>query len=276
MQARRENQPGAPQSAARVTVILSGKTMSRQQQRFTSTGNYCDNPVLKFQQSTIRNEMSIRPRSLYLLLRKQAPHSFVRIATVASLIAFAFLLQACGGGGSSSSTSSTVASVAVTPTSSSVSVNGQQTFTANALDSNGQAVAGQTFTWTSSNTAVATITSAGVATGLKAGSSQITASAGGVTSTAATLTVNPAIASVSISPTAATIKVGATQQFTASAKDASGNTVTQATFTWNNSFGGIATIDSTGLATALAPGSVMITASAGGVTSPVATLTVTP
>jgi len=188
------------------------------------------------------------------------------------LLLTAVLLQACGGG---SSSTSTVASITVSPTSGSVSVNGSQTFAATALDSNGQTVTGQTFTWASSNTAIATITSAGVATGVAAGSSQITASDAGVTSTAATLTVSPAIASVTLSPLSATIKVGQTQQFTASATDASGNTVTQAQFTWHNTFGGVASIDANGLATALAPGTVMITASASGMTSQVATLTVT-
>jgi uncharacterized protein YjdB len=188
------------------------------------------------------------------------------------LLLTAVLLQACGGG---SSSTSTVASITVSPTSGSVSVNGSQTFAATALDSNGQTVTGQTFTWASSNTAIATITSAGVATGIAAGSSQITASDAGVTSTAATLTVSPAIASVTLSPLSATIKVGQTQQFTASATDASGNTVTQAQFTWHNTFGGVASIDANGLATALAPGTVMITASASGMTSQVATLTVT-
>jgi len=221
--------------------------------------------------------MSVRLRSSYVLGLKNLLAFQIRKVSFPFLFSFllmgAILLQGCGGGGSSSS--ATVASITVSPTTGSVSVNGDQTFTATALDSNGQTVTGQTFTWTSSNTGVATITSAGVATGLKAGSSQITASTAGVTSTAATLTVNPAIATVSISPITASIKVGGTQQFTATATDASGNPVNQAQFTWHNSFGGVASIDSTGLATGLAPGTVVITASASGMTSPVATLTVT-
>ncbi|HVZ15547.1 MAG TPA: Ig-like domain-containing protein [Terriglobales bacterium] len=178
----------------------------------------------------------------------------------------------CGG---SSSSSQTVVSVNVTPATSSVSVNGQQQFTATALDSNGTTVSGQTFTWTSSNTSAAKIDASGIATGVAPGSTQITALTAGITSTAVTLTVNPSIATVSISPTTATIKVGATQQFTASAVDAQGNAVSDAVFSWHNSFGGVASIDSHGLATGLSPGTVLITASANGVTSPVATLTVT-
>ena len=216
--------------------------------------------------------MSVRARSSYMLGLKNLVSVPVRKVSFSFLLLTAVLLQACGGG---SSSSSTVASITVSPTSGSVSVNGSQTFAATALDSNGQTVTGQTFTWASSNTAIATITSAGVATGIAAGSSQITASDAGVTSTAATLTVSPAIATVTLSPLSATIKVGQTQQFTASATDASGNTVTQAQFTWHNTFGGVASIDANGLATGLAPGTVMITASASGMTSQVATLTVT-
>ena len=216
--------------------------------------------------------MSVRARSSYMLGLKNLVSVPVPKVSFSFLLLTAVLLQACGGG---SSSTSKVASITLSPTSGSVSVNGSQTFAATALDFNGQTVTGQTFTWASSNTAIATITSAGVATGVAAGSSQITASDAGVTSTAATLTVSPAIASVTLSPLSATIKVGQTQQFTASATDASGNTVTQAQFTWHNTFGGVASIDANGLATALAPGTVMITASASGMTSQVATLTVT-
>lgn len=216
--------------------------------------------------------MSVRARSSYMLGVKNFVSVPVRKFSFSFLLLTAVLLQACGGG---SSSSSKVSSITVSPTTASASVNGSQTFVATALDSNGQTVTGQTFTWASSNTGVATITSTGVATGVAAGSTQITASDAGVTSTAATMTVNPAIASVTLTPLSATIKVGQTQQFTASATDASGNPVTQAQFTWHNSFGGVASIDANGLATGLAPGTVMITASASGMTSQVATLTVT-
>jgi hypothetical protein len=215
--------------------------------------------------------MGVRARFSNMLGLKNLVSVPVRKVSFSSLLFTAVLLQACGGG----SSSSTVASINISPTSGSVSVNGSQTFTATALDSNGQTVTNQTFTWASSNTAIATITAAGVATGVTAGSTQITANTAGITSTAATLTVNPAIATVALTPLSATIKVGQTQQFTASATDASGNSVKQAQFTWHNSFGGVASIDANGLATALAPGTVMITASASGMTSQVATLTVT-
>lgn len=184
------------------------------------------------------------------------------------------LLSGCGGG--SSSSTGAVTAVVVIPGTSAISVNGQQGYAATATDATGNSVSGLTFAWSSSSTGVATISADGVATGVSGGTTQITATTSGVASSPATLTVLPKVASVSISPVSATIRVGQTQQFTATAKDVNGNAITGVAFTWSNTFSGVGTIDSNGLATAISPGTVMITASLGGITSPVATLTVTP
>ncbi len=202
-----------------------------------------------------------------------------RIALLCSALVVLALLAGCGGKSSSSTTTATVSSITVAPTTASVAINGQQTFTATALDSSGNSVSGVTFTWASSASNVATINSSGVATGVAAGSTQITAAANSVTSSAATLTVAPTVSSVSISPTSATVPVGGTQVFTATAKDASGNVITGVTFTWFNSFAGVAQIhtnpDGTMTLTGISPGTVVITAGVGSVTSPSATVTVT-
>jgi uncharacterized protein YjdB len=129
----------------------------------------------------------------------------------------------------------------------------------------------------SSNIDVATIDGAsGLAIGKSGGTTQITAAASDVTSSPATLTVLPSILSVSISPISSSIKVGQALQFVATAKDVNGNAVTGTPFSWSNSFSGIVTIDNNGLATGRSPGTVSITATLGGITSPVATLNVTP
>ncbi len=59
--------------------------------------------------------------------------------------------------------------------------------------------------------------------------------------------------------------LGATLQFTAVAKDASGGTISGQTFTWTSSAPGVATVNATGLATALASGVATITAMTGAV-----------
>lgn len=214
--------------------------------------------------------MSI-PFDVPRMLRHKAvtPSSF-RNVILGCLSVIALLLPGCGG-----SSVGPVATVTVTPTISTIAVNRQQGFTAVATDTKGNVIAGQVFSWTSSAPTIANITQSGIATGVAPGSTQITATANNITSTAVMLTVTPIIASVTISPTTASIAVNGTQQFTAMAYDANGNLVT-APFTWQNSNASIASISTTGLVTGLSPGTVMITASSGNVSSPVATLTVTP
>lgn len=102
-----------------------------------------------------------------------------------------FALAGCGGGGSASST---VSSITVTPATGGIDTGTTQQFTATAVDANGKTMTGVTFTWSSSNTAAATISSAGLASAVAAGTANITASGQGVTSTAVALTVSQATA----------------------------------------------------------------------------------
>lgn len=83
------------------------------------------------------------------------------------------------------------------------------------------------------------------------------------------------VASVSVTPMTATITVGQTQQFTAVAKDANGNVINGVVFTWSSDATPIATVNSNGLASAVAQGTAHITAAANGVNG-TATLTVNP
>ena len=85
-----------------------------------------------------------------------------------------------------------VTTVTVSPASASIIVGATQQFTATARDANGNVVA-TTFTWSSSNTAVSTVSSSGLATGGSAGSATISAtSANGIVGTAAlTVTADP-------------------------------------------------------------------------------------
>ena len=190
-----------------------------------------------------------------------------------SWVVAALFLAGCGG---SSSTTQTVTTIDIAPTSATLSLHGQQTFTATAKDQNGNAMSGQTFSWVSSAPTVATVDSNGVVTAQATGVTQITAEDAGVKSANAAVTVNPPVASVSISPApTATIPVATSTQFTATAKDANGNVVTTSVvITWSNSNAAVANITTGGLVTGIAPGTTMITASVGNVTSPVTTVTV--
>src|SRR5206468_3999870 len=82
-----------------------------------------------------------------------------------------------GKSGSAATTVTTVpvASLAVSPAAASVRVGGTQQLVAVTKDSAGTALSGRVVTWSSSNTAVATVSSAGLVTGQTAGSTTITA-----------------------------------------------------------------------------------------------------
>ena len=112
----------------------------------------------------------------------------------------------------------------------------------------GSAIADPTTPWTSSNTAVATISSTGLVTGVSFGTSTITYTNSFGCIITATFTVNPI-------PTIAGILsscVGGTSQLT-------GSVTANATTPWTSSNTSIATISSTGLVTAITFGSTTFT-----------------
>jgi len=117
-------------------------------------------------------------------------------------------------------TAPTLVSIAVTPTSASITAGATQAFTATGTYSSGPT---QNITtsaaWTSSSTTVATIASTGVATGVAAGTTNITAKSGSITSNAAALTVT------AVSPLIVTLTTPADNAFV------SGNTTLTATVT---------------------------------------------
>ena len=84
---------------------------------------------------------------------------------------FAAVLIACGGG----ATTPTVSSVLVSgPTAATLKIGEGTAFTAIAKDSGGATIAGKSFTWTSSDTNIATV-AAGVVTAKRLGTVKISA-----------------------------------------------------------------------------------------------------
>jgi len=82
-----------------------------------------------------------------------------------------------------------VATVVVTPDNGSLAVGGTLQFTASARNLSGAALSGKTFTWRSSQPAIATVSNAGLATALATGQAQITATVDNVESSVARLSV---------------------------------------------------------------------------------------
>jgi uncharacterized protein YjdB len=170
-------------------------------------------------------------------------------------------------------------SIAVTPASASIPKGTTQAFTATGTFTDGAtAVLTAVVGWSSSAAAIASIDDVGVATGNQTGSADIAAEVNGITSPPAVLTVTPAeITAVAVTPTSAQVAKGRAQAFVATATYTDGTqgpVTTQAT--WASDDVTVATLDSSGVATAVGEGAAQVTATAGGFTSPPATLTVTP
>jgi hypothetical protein len=129
----------------------------------------------------------------------------------------------------------------------------------------GDPIPGATAVWTSLDPQVLAVTPQGMATVLRAGQARVRATAEGV-SDERTVQVSQTIVVVTVSPSSRTLAPGASQTFTATAVDVSGNPVTGRTPVWTSSNNAAVTIDANGVARALAAGSATITADIGGVT----------
>src|SRR6266550_4647296 len=128
-----------------------------------------------------------------------------------------------------------VASVAVAPTTASLTVGQTAQLAATPKDSAGAALTGRTVTWASGNTSMVTVSSSGLVKGVAAGTATITATSEGKAGSAAvTVTLVP-VASVVVSPAPATLPLHGTTQLGVTLKDASGNPLTGRTVAWASS-----------------------------------------
>lgn len=133
----------------------------------------------------------------------------MRIAGVCMMVVAAALVGCGGDGGGGGTTPDTpvFTSVDVQPTAVSVSINGTQALTTTARDQNNATMSGATFAYQSSDLAKATVTQAGVVTGVAAGTATITAT-GTIGTVSKTKTVNVTVSvpgqSASVTATAGT------------------------------------------------------------------------
>lgn len=180
-----------------------------------------------------------------------------------------------------------VATISVAPATGSVVVGATLQLTATLRDATGAVLTGRAVTWESSAAATATVSATGLVSGVAPGSVTITARSEGQAGTAVvTVQAQPApVATITLSPAAPAINVGATQQLTATLRDAQGNILTGRAVTWETSAAGVATVSSSGLVAGVAVGTATITARSEGQAGstvvtvqlpPVASIAVTP
>lgn len=188
----------------------------------------------------------------------------VRRFSVAMLLPVLCILMLVGCSGSSTHT---MTSITVTPATAAIAPGATQQYKATASFGDGTTSdVTNSVTWSSSTPAAATINSAGLATAVATGSTTITATSGTVSGSA---TLNVAtLTSIAITPASVTIAPAATQQFAATGTFSNSATLDiTGQVTWASATTTVATINSAGLATAVAVGTSNISATLGAITS---------
>ncbi|RTL13412.1 MAG: hypothetical protein EKK54_00020 [Neisseriaceae bacterium] len=180
-------------------------------------------------------------------------------------------------------TNATLSSIAVTPNTKTLPLGITQQYTAMGTFSDGTSLnITSSVSWSSNNTAVATISASGLATPVAAGNTNIKASVGNVTSPAVSLTVSSAaLNSISVtSTTGFSSPLGVNTQLTATGNFSDGTTQDLTSqVTWSSSSTSVATVSnvagSNGLVIPVSVGTTNITATLNATSSIAVTQTVT-
>ena len=130
-------------------------------------------------------------------------------------------------------------------------------------DQLGRLMASVLLSWSSADTTVAAVDSAGLVTAAGSGATTVISAQAGDAWGTALVTVVQATGSVVVSPAADTVAPGDTVRLSAQVLDANGHPVEGAEFLWSSSNGTIAAVDGSGLVTGNGEGSATITATAG-------------
>ena len=126
----------------------------------------------------------------------------------------------------------------------------------------GRVMAEALVSWSSGDSLVVAVDSAGLVRAVGGGTTTVTATTGDV-SAAVAVTVMQSAGSVVVSPAEGMIGVGDTLRLGAEAFDENGHAVDGATFSWLSSDAGVARVDDAGLVEGVAEGTARITAAAG-------------
>src|SRR6185437_11700800 len=198
--------------------------------------------------------------------RRTEPHSRRRLATdrlrLAACAALATLLAvACHRAPDGPGDGSAVSTVNVSVRASQIVVGNVTIASAILLNAQGDTITDRLPGWTSLTPTVVSVDATGTVTGLQAGLGTIRASSGSATGIVQVVVRNPAAATVTFSRDTATIALpGGSMQLIATARDTAGKVIPNPVIVWQSSAPLIASVNSTGLVSGVAPGAAAITA----------------
>jgi uncharacterized protein YjdB len=172
----------------------------------------------------------------------QHPHGYCGILMAASEMEFPIV-------------SIPVTGVTLSPPTVAIPVGGTQQLTVTVAPTD---ATNKTVTWTSSNTAVSTVSTTGLVTAVGAGTANITVTTqdGSYTATSQITASVIAVTGVTVSPSSASLETGATTTLIATVLPTN---ATNKTVTWSSSNSSVATVSSSGVVTGIGAGSAVIT-----------------
>jgi uncharacterized protein YjdB len=201
------------------------------------------------------------------------------VGVVSGMMPGAATISATSEGRSASASVTVVrpplASVTVLPDTANIQVAGTATFTATLKDITGAVVVDRTVAWTSSNAAVATVSTGGVVTAVAPGTAAVTATSEGKSGSAVVTVTAVPVASITLDPSSVTLTAGQSATLVATTKGADGTVLTGRVVTFASNKPAVALVTSGGTVTGVAAGSAIITAMSEG-KSATATVTVQP
>ncbi len=162
-------------------------------------------------------------------------------------------------------TQAPVSSVVLSPSTSSLFIGQTEQLSAQVTNAAGQPIKGASVTFSSANTAVATVSASGVVTGVKVGITTITGTSQGKSGTAAVAVFQVPVGSVTVQPSDTTVPPTGRAQMRATVVDSLGHAVSSPNLSWSSSPAG--RVAQTGLVTPQ-PGdtgsAITVVASSGG------------
>lgn len=159
-----------------------------------------------------------------------------------------------------------VASITVSPATFEVQAGSSSQLTAALRSATGDTLTGRAVTWSTADSAIARVSASGLVTGLRKGSTTVTASAEEASASASVTVVPGAVASLQLSLTDSVLVMLNPTTSSVAAYDSLGNEVTGVTVVFSSSDAEIATVDSAGRIEALYEGKVEIRATLDSIT----------
>jgi hypothetical protein len=158
-----------------------------------------------------------------------------------------------------------IAQVVITPRTGALRIGIPRGFSVTLLDSvQGAIPPGRVVTWSTPTPTIASVTAAGIVTGLTLGTARLVATAEGVADTVTLAVTRIPVGGVTVTPLQATVYENQQQAFRATVTDSVGTEVTDRAVEWTSSDPARASVSAAGVARGLASGTVTIGATVEG------------